>query len=261
MSFLHIYLQGFLIIMLMMTLLWGVSVIVRNVSIVDLFWGLGFVFVSMFYFTQTDGYLPRKIIVTLLVAVWGLRLSIYLAWRNIGKEEDFRYRQFRKKYGEKRYWWISFFQTFLLQGILMWLISVPLLAAQYYSQNNSLAIFDYTGIILWITGFFFETAGDLQLARFKADQSNKGKVMDKGLWRFTRHPNYFGDSAVWWGYGFFCLASGSYLPVLGSVLMTALIIKVSGVALLEKSLTDQKPQYKEYIQKTSAFLPWLPKKS
>jgi steroid 5-alpha reductase family enzyme len=259
MSFLHIYFLGFLIIMLMMTLLWVGSVIARNVSIVDLFWGLGFVFVTLFYFMETDGYLTRKIIVTLFVAIWGLRLSIYLAWRNIGNGEDFRYRQFRKKYGEKRYWWISFFQTFLLQGVLMWLISAPLLAAQYYNQNNSLGIFDYAGIILWITGFFFETTGDIQLAIFKADPSNKGKVMDKGLWRFTRHPNYFGDSAVWWGYGFFCLASGSYLPVLGSVLMTALIIKVSGVALLEKSLTGQKPDYKEYIRKTSAFLPWFPK--
>jgi steroid 5-alpha reductase family enzyme len=259
MSFLHVYLQGFLIIMLMMTLLWVVSVIIKNVSIVDLFWGLGFVFVSLFYFLNTDGYSPRKIILILLVTLWGLRLSIYLAWRNIGKGEDFRYRQFRKKYGENRYWWISFFQTFLLQGILMWLISVPLLAAQYYNLNNSLGILDYVGIILWITGLFFETTGDIQLARFKADPANKGKVLDTGLWRFTRHPNYFGDSAVWWGYGFICLASGSYLPVLGCVLMTALIIKVSGVALLEKSLTDQKPQYKEYIEKTSAFLPWFPK--
>lgn len=261
MSFLHIYLQGFLIIILMMTILWVISVIVKNVSIVDLFWGLGFVFVSFFYFLTTDDYDPRKIILIILVTVWGLRLSIYLAWRNIGKGEDFRYMQFRKKYGDKRYWWISFFQTFLLQGILMWLISVPLLAAQYYNLNNSLGILDYAGIILWLTGLFFETTGDIQLAHFKADPSNKGKVLNTGLWRFTRHPNYFGDSAVWWGYGFFCLASGSYLPVLGSVLMTALIIKVSGVALLEKSLTDQKPQYKEYIQKTSAFLPWFPKKS
>lgn len=261
MSFLHIYLQGFVIIMLMMTILWVVSIFINNVSIVDLFWGLGFVFISLFYFLKTDGYASRKIVLILLVTLWGIRLSIYLAWRNLGKGEDFRYRQFRKKYGEKRYWWISYFQTFLLQGILMWLISVPLLAAQYYSQNNSLGIFDYAGIILWITGFFFETTGDIQLARFRTDPSNKGKVMDRGLWRFTRHPNYFGDASVWWGYGFFCLASGSYLPVLGSVLMTALIIKVSGVALLEKSLQDQKPLYKEYIEKTSAFLPWFPKKS
>jgi steroid 5-alpha reductase family enzyme len=194
------------------------------------------------------------------VTIWGLRLSIYLAWRNIGKGEDFRYKEFRKNYGEKRYWWISFFQTFLLQGILMWLISAPLLGAQYYSENRPLGIFDFIGIVLWITGFFFETAGDIQLAHFKADPGNKGKVMDKGLWRYTRHPNYFGDSAVWWGYGFICIASGSWFPILGSILMTVLIIKVSGVGLLEKSLKEKKPGYKEYMEKTSPFFPWFTKK-
>jgi steroid 5-alpha reductase family enzyme len=261
MSFFHIFFQGLIVIMIMMTILWIVSIIIKNVSIVDLFWGLGFVLTAGFYFLKTDGFEPRKVILIILVAIWGLRLSFYLAWRNIGKGEDFRYKQFRKNYGEKRYWWISFFQTFLLQGILMWLISAPLLGAQYPGQKNSVAIFDYIGLILWIIGFCFEAGGDFQLARFKAVQSNKGRVMDKGFWKYTRHPNYFGDSAIWWGYGFLCLAAGSYLPVLGSILMTALIIKVSGVALLEKSLKEQKPQYKEYIDKTSAFLPWFPKKS
>ena len=260
MSFFHIFFLSFLFIMIIMTILWFISVIIRNVSIVDLFWGLGFVLTTAFYFTKTDGYTPRKIILMILVLIWGLRLSLYLAWRNIGKGEDFRYKQFRQNYGENRYWWISFFQTFLLQGILMWLISAPLLGAQYYTQSPSPGILDYFGIILWITGFCFETIGDLQLAHFKGDPSNKGKVMDKGLWHYTRHPNYFGDSAVWWGFGFMCLASGSYLPVLGSILMTALIIKVSGVSLLEKSLKEQKPQYTEYMKKTSAFLPWFPKK-
>jgi len=243
-----------------MTLLWVVSVIVKNVSIVDLFWGLGFILSGVFYFLKTGGNEPRKIILIILVSVWALRLSGYLAWRNIGKGEDFRYKQFREKYGAKRYWWISFFQTFLLQGILMWLISAPLLGAQIKGQNNALGILDYAGIVLWIIGFCFESIGDLQLSRFKNDPTNKGKVLDKGLWHYTRHPNYFGDSAIWWGYGFLCLAAGSYLPVLGSVLMTALIIKVSGVALLEKSLKEKKPEYKEYIENTSAFLPWFPKK-
>ena len=261
MNFFQIFIQGFLVIMVLMTCLWVVSVIVKNVSIVDLFWGLGFVLTGGFYFLQTDGFEPRTIILIVLVAVWGVRLSVYLAWRNIGKGEDFRYKQFRKNYGENRYWWISFFQTFLLQGILMCLISGPLLGAQYYGQYKPLGILDYTGIIIWIIGFSFEAGGDYQLAHFKADPANKGKVIDKGFWRYTRHPNYFGDSAVWWGYGFLCLASGSYLPVLGSILMTALIIQISGVALLEKRLKEQKPQYKEYIEKTSAFLPWFPKKS
>lgn len=247
--------------MIMMTLLWVVSVLLKNVSIVDFFWGLGFVLTAGFYFIRTDGYSPRKIIILTLVAIWGIRLSVYLAWRNIGKGEDFRYRQFRKDYGEKRYWWISFFQTFLLQGILMWLISAPLFGAQFYPQKSSLGIFDIIGIVLWITGFIFETVGDIQLARFKANPGNKGKVMDKGLWRYTRHPNYFGDSSVWWGFGFICMAAGSYIPALGSVLMTLIIIKISGVALLEKSLKEQKPEYNEYIEKTSPFIPWFPGKN
>jgi steroid 5-alpha reductase family enzyme len=246
--------------MIMMTILWFISIIFKNVSIVDLFWGLGFIASAGFYFLNTQGLDTRKIIVVLLVAIWGLRLSVYLAWRNIGKGEDFRYKQFRKNYGEKRYWWISFFQTFLLQGILMWLISAPLLGSQYYGNDRPLNIFDFSGFILWFTGFFFESVGDIQLARFKADPGNKGKIMDKGLWHYTRHPNYFGDSSVWWGYGFFCLASGNLIPVLGSILMTALIIKVSGVALLEKSLKEKRPEYREYIERTSAFLPWFPKK-
>jgi steroid 5-alpha reductase family enzyme len=261
MTFFQIYLQGFLIIMMLMTTLWVISVIVRNVSIVDLFWGFGFVLTGGFYFLKTEGFESRKILLLILLSIWGLRLSAYLAWRNLGKGEDFRYREFRRKYGENRYWWISFFQTFLLQGVLMWLISLPLLGAQYYGQNNPLGILDFAGIVFWLVGFTFEAGGDFQLAIFRADPANKGKVLDKGFWRYTRHPNYFGDASVWWGFGLICLSSASYFPVIGSILMTALIIKVSGVALLEKSLKEQKPQYKDYIERTSAFIPWFPKKS
>ena len=260
MTFLQVYLQALAVIMILMTSLWIVSVIIKNVSIVDLFWGFGFVLASVYYFLNSDGFYTRKVLIMSLVAIWGLRLSVYLVWRNYGKGEDFRYRNFRKNYGEKRYWWISFFQTFLLQGILMWLISAPLLGAQFYGQNKALNLLDYIGIIFWIIGILFEAGGDFQLAVFKANPANRGKVLDKGFWRYTRHPNYFGDSAVWWGFGFFCLAAGSYLPALGSLLMTALIIKVSGVALLEKNLKEQKPQYKEYIEKTNSFIPWFPKK-
>jgi steroid 5-alpha reductase family enzyme len=261
MSFLNIYFQALVVILTFMTMLWIASIILKNVSIVDLFWGIGFVITAAFYFIKTEGFETRKIILMSLVTIWGFRLSLYLAWRNLGKGEDFRYREFRKKYGENRYWWISFFQTFLLQGVLMWLISAPLLGAQYYGYNNPAGILDYSGIALWILGFIFETGGDFQLARFKADLSNKGKVLNYGFWRYTRHPNYFGDSSVWWGYGLICIASGSYLPAMGSILMTALIIKISGVALLEKSLKEQKPQYREYVEKTSAFIPWFPKKT
>jgi steroid 5-alpha reductase family enzyme len=260
MTFFNIYIQGFLVIMIMMSLLWVISVIIKNASIVDPFWGLGFVVAAGFYFLKTGSPEPRKIILLTLVTIWGLRLSSYLFWRNIGKGEDFRYGQFRKNYGEKRYWWISYFQVFLLQGILMWLVSAPLLGAQFYDQNEGIGVLDIIGIFLWVTGIIFEAGGDFQLAAFKTNPLNKGKVLDKGLWKYTRHPNYFGDSAVWWGYGIICLGAGSYFPVLGSLLMTLLIIKVSGVTLLEKNLKEQKPQYRDYIERTSAFLPWFPKR-
>jgi len=260
MLFIEVYILALMTIMIMMTILWLASVIIKNVSIVDMFWGIGFVLASLVYFIFSDGDQTRKILVMTLVAIWGIRLSTYLAWRNLGKGEDFRYREFRRKYGEKKYWWISFFQTFLLQGILMWLISAPLLGAQYHGEEKPLGITDYIGLCLWLIGFIFEAGGDLQLAFFKSDPANKGKVLSTGFWKLTRHPNYFGDSAVWWGYAFLCFGAGSWLPALGSVLMTLLIIKVSGVVLLEKTLKESKPEYIEYTKKTSAFFPWFPKK-
>jgi steroid 5-alpha reductase family enzyme len=260
MTFFQIYLQALLVVIIIMIFLWLLSIFLKNVSIVDLFWGLGFVILCGFYFRKTEGFEMRKILLMGVTFIWGFRLSVYLAWRNIGNGEDFRYRQFRQKYGENRYWWISFFQTFLLQGILMWLISAPLLGAQYSGTEKPLGLLDFAGLLFWVVGISFEAGGDFQLARFKASPSNKGKVLNKGFWRYSRHPNYFGDASVWWGFGLISLAAGSYLPVLGSILMTALIIKVSGVVLLEKSLKDQKPGYKEYIEKTSSFIPWFPKK-
>ncbi len=255
-----IYLQAFLVIMTMMTTLWIVSIFIKNVSIVDLFWGFGFVLANAWYFFMTGEASWRKVLVLILVTVWGLRLSIYLALRNIGKGEDFRYQEFRRNYGAHRYWWVSLFQTFLLQGVLLWLISIPLLGINFYSKTNALNVFDYLAMAVWLIGFVFEAGGDYQLAAFKRNPDNKGKVLSSGFWRFTRHPNYFGDSAVWWAYALFCMAAGNYWMIYGSILMTALIIKVSGVAMLEKSLKDKKPDYQEYVRKTSAFLPWLPKK-
>lgn len=245
--------------MIMMTMLWIVSVFIKNASIVDPFWGFGFVILGIFYFISTNGLEKRKIVLLILLIIWGMRLSMYLAWRNFGKGEDYRYQNFRKEYGEHRYWWFSFFQVFLLQGILLWLISAPLLAAQYYHTSLELNIFDFIALIIWIIGFMFEAGGDFQMAKFKLNPKNKGLVMNKGFWKYTRHPNYFGDAFVWWSFGLFALAAGSYLSLLSSLLMTLLLLKVSGVSLLERSLKETKPQYKEYIEKTSAFIPWFPK--
>lgn len=257
---LSIYLQASLIIFILLVLLWLISVFIKNASIVDLFWGFGFVVINSYYAFTIEDLSFRNIVLLVLVSIWGLRLSVYLASRNIGKGEDFRYQEFRKKYGPERYWWVSFFQTFLLQGFLMMLISTPLTGANFSTENKEINFIDYIAIIVWFIGFVFESGGDWQLARFKANADNKGKVLNTGFWKYTRHPNYFGDSAVWWAFGLFSIAAGNYWLALGSVLMTLLIIKVSGVALLEKSLTKAKPQYEEYIQKTSAFFPWFPKK-
>ena len=255
-----LFLQAALLIWVLVTLLWIWSVLIKNVSIVDIFWGFGFVAVNAFYVFGSGELNPRKIVMLVLVTVWGLRLAGYLAVRNIGKGEDFRYREFRRKYGAERYWWFSYFQTFLLQGVLMMIVSLPLLGISMGPGSGELNLLDYIAILTWLVGFTFEAGGDYQLSRFRGDPGNKGKVLDRGFWKYTRHPNYFGDTAVWWAYALFSIAAGGYWQVIGTVVMTLLIIKVSGVALLEKTLNESKPQYREYIQKTSSFFPWFPGK-
>jgi len=259
MPFLEIYGIGFGIILFLMTILWLVSLWLKNSSIVDIFWGTGFVIANWVYFILTpDGFILRKIIISILVTIWGLRLSIYILLRNYGKPEDFRYQKWRKDSG-KIWWWKSFFQVFLLQGVLLGIISIPLLSAQINFLPNHLTVVDFLGVAVWIFGFYFESMGDYQLARFKANPENKGKVMDKGVWRYTRHPNYFGDSAQWWGYFLIAVAAGGWWTIYSPILMTLLLLRVSGVALLEKTM-EKRPGYKEYIRITNAFVPWFPRK-
>jgi len=257
---LTLFLQAAVILLFCMAFLWLLSIFLKNVSIVDIFWGLGFIIVNAFYFSSLQEIYSRHILVLILVSIWGLRLTIYLAIRNIGKKEDFRYQEFRKHYGINRYWWVSFFQVFLLQGFLILIISLPLLGALFYTKSNDLIGLDYLALLIWIVGFIFESMGDYQLAKFKNNPNNKGKVLDKGLWKYTRHPNYFGDTLVWWAYAIFSISAGSYWPIIGSLIMTILIIKVSGVSLLEKTLKNKKPGYEDYIRKTNSFFPWFPKK-
>jgi len=255
-----LFFQASLIILALVTLLWIWSIFIKNVSIVDIFWGFGFVVVNAFYVFISGELNARKILILTLVTIWGLRLTIHLAWRNIGKGEDFRYQEFRRSYGPERYWWFSFFQVFLLQGALIMIVSLPLLGISSSTSTGDLNALDYIGILVWLVGFTFEAGGDYQLARFKSNISNKGKVLQTGFWKYTRHPNYFGDAAVWWAYAIFSVAAGSYWQIVGSIVMTVLIVKVSGVSLLERTLKDTKPQYKDYIQKTNSFFPWFPKK-
>jgi steroid 5-alpha reductase family enzyme len=261
MEFFSTYLQGGMIILGMMLLLWIISLLIKNSSIVDIFWGLGFVLVCWFYFLLTpNGFLLRKFILLVLSTIWGLRLTLHVLIRNFGKGEDFRYQKWRSE--APKIWWLkSLFQVFLLQGLLMWIISVPLLAAQLPSTAMRWNFVDYLGIFLWVVGFVFESVGDAQLVRFKSNPSNKGKVLSSGVWRYSRHPNYFGDSAQWWGYFAFALAGGGWWSFFSPVLMTLFLIKVSGVALLERTIVERRPEYAEYIRTTSAFIPWFPRKS
>jgi steroid 5-alpha reductase family enzyme len=260
MLFLSVYLAGLAVILAIMFCLWVVSLIIRNSSIVDIFWGTGFVIAAWLYTLLASGDMTlRRGLIDLLVTIWGLRLSIHILRRNWGKTEDFRYRKWREEAGS-RWSWISLFRVFLLQGVLLWIISAPLAAAQVLGASRSLMIFDGLGIALWLIGFSFEAVGDYQLARFLKNPSRQGKVLDSGVWRYTRHPNYFGDSAQWWGYYLIAAAAGGWWAFFSPILMTLFLVRVSGMALLEKTMSAR-PEYREYMKKTSGFIPWFPRKS
>jgi steroid 5-alpha reductase family enzyme len=260
MEFLEAYKAAGALILGLMSAVWLVSLLLRDASIVDIFWGLGFVILAWAYYALTpDGYATRKLLLVALVTTWGLRLSLYILRRNWGKGEDYRYRRWREQAGDK-WWWQSYFKVFLLQGLLLWIISAPLLAAQISSTPARLTVLDYLSLAVWGIGFFFEAVGDWQLSRFKANPANKGKLLTGGVWRYTRHPNYFGDAAQWWGYYLIALAAGGGWTVFSPLLMTFLLVRVSGVRLLERALKESKPGYKEYAERTSAFVPWWPRK-
>lgn len=237
--------------------IWLLSVARKDASIADTFWGLGFVLIATVSYANTEGYPGRKVLIVALTAVWGIRLAAHILWRNKGKGEDFRYRGMRKRHG-KHFSIVSLFSVFGLQGLLMWIISFPLQIAQISPAPARLGLLDWIGAAVWLIGFLFESLGDLQLARFKANPNNKGRVMDRGLWRYTRHPNYFGDSLMWWGFFLIALSVPAGIwTLISPLLMTGLLMKVSGVALLEKTLTKTKPDYHDYVRRTSAFFPWL----
>ena len=246
---------GIGVIIGILTLLWLLSVVIKDASIIDIFWGIGFVVLAWLYRYLLKNESDKSLIFCILVSIWGLRLGLYLASRNLGKGEDYRYQAWRKQYGDN-FWWISYFRVFLLQGFLMWIIAAPLLIIQ---TTTELTWLDVLGIILWTIGFAFEAVGDWQLSNFKKNIDNKGKVLDTGLWKYTRHPNYFGDTVVWWGFFCFALSVGGWWTVFSPILMTFLLMKVSGVVMLEKTLVITKPQYKDYINRTSSFFPMPPK--
>ena len=248
-------------IVVMMTCGWFISLIYKNVTIVDSLWGIGFVIITWLTFLLSEGYPARKWLISLLVTFWGIRLVIYLSWRNWGAGEDPRYVGMRNKSGD-RFWIVSLFKVFLLQAIFMFVIFMVIQMGQIPSVPKTLTWLDVTGSILWGIGFFFESVGDYQLARFKGDPANKGKVMNRGLWAYTRHPNYFGEFLVWWGIFFVTFATpNSGWTVISPVIITIVLVKMTGIPLTERSILDRNPGYKAYIQNTSAFFPWFPKRN
>ena len=255
-----IYFRNLLYVMILMIGLWLLSLKLKDASIMDIFWGPGFAFVAWLTYIMADGFWGRKLLAAVLVTLWGLRLAIHIAVRNFGKGEDRRYRAWREKHGD-RFWWVSFFKVFFLQGILLWVISLGFQTAQMASSPGTFIWLDALGCLVWAVGFFIEAVGDRQLERFRSDPNSRGKVMDRGLWAYTRHPNYFGESLIWWGLFLITLTDIAHVwTVISPIVITLLLLKVSGVALLERDISERRPEYQAYIRRTHAFIPWFPKK-
>jgi steroid 5-alpha reductase family enzyme len=246
------YLNGLVAIMIFAFVFWLVSIVKRDVGIVDSLWSLMFLLATVVYFLSLAQPGPRAGLVLALVAVWALRLSAHISVRNWGRDEDHRYRRIRAN-NEPGFAWKSLYIVFGLQGLLAWIISLPLLLS--LAGPAPLGWLDAAGVALWLLGMVFEAGGDWQLLRFRADPGNRGKVLDTGLWRYTRHPNYFGEACIWWGYFLIALAAGGWWSLFAPVLMTFLLLRVSGVALLEKDIAERRPAYREYIERTNAFFP------
>lgn len=234
---------------------------IKNNAIVDLGWGVGFVLSGFFalwsglYFGQKPDLVSLLLIV--LVSLWGLRLSYHIFKRNHGKPEDFRYANFRREWGK----WViprAFLQVYLLQALMMMLIG----SGAFYALgvgNKDLNPGGIIGVLIWLIGYYFEVVGDRQLADFKGHPENKGKIMTTGLWRYTRHPNYFGEATMWWGIFVIVFSTtGSWLSLISPLVITILLLFVSGVPMLEKKY-EGNPEFQAYAKKTSKFIPWFPK--
>jgi len=231
---------------------------IKNNSIVDIGWGIGFVLIAWFMLLTQGQFTAATLLITLCVTLWGTRLFYHIIKRNLGKPEDFRYANWRVEWGK----WVvirSFFQVFMLQGLFMLIIGLPIILIYEESAPVNLLVLG-VGALVWVIGFYFEALGDYQLKIFLANPSNKGKLMDQGLWAYTRHPNYFGEATMWWGIFIMALSVGTtWLTIISPVAITYLLVFVSGVPLLEASM-KKRPEFAAYAAKTSIFVPWFPKK-
>ena len=251
------YLLLALILFIYMSLWFLVSVVKKRNDVADIAWGLGFILLAWSSFFIFENFSFRGLIANILVSIWGARLAWHIYRRNKHKKEDYRYLAWRQAWG--RFFYIrSYFQVYILQGFLLYLIIVPVLLINS-NQGLSFNIIDVFGILVWLFGFFFETVSDAQLSRFLQDPANRGKIMQSGLWQYSRHPNYFGEVTQWWGLFLLGLnLPDGWLGIIGPLTITILILKVSGIPLLEKKMAE-KPEFADYKKKTSIFIPWLSK--
>ena len=253
-----------LVIAGMMVAVWAISVVIRDASIVDILWGPGFVVVAWTTFIVSfpdfsdGGDTRRAVLLCAMATVWGLRLGVHLGVRNLGKGEDYRYRAMRRRHGD-RFWIVSLVTVYGLQGVAMWVVSLPLQIGISEQETGSSLLW-IIGTVVFVIGLGFESVGDWQLSRFKADPANATAVMDRGLWRYTRHPNYFGDACAWWGIGLVAASTPiGVVGLFGPALITFLLMRVSGVPMLERSLSRRRAGYDEYVRRTSSFFPLPPK--
>jgi len=252
----HPYFIALLVILGVGVISWLFSIVKKDVSFVDSLWSFFFLLAAIVFATQATPLTARGYLVLALVAIWSARLSVYITARNWGEPEDYRYQKIRAN-NEPGFALKSLYIVFGLQGVLAWLIAMPLLPA--ISSDASLNVIDIAATLLWITGFVFEAGGDYQLSKFKAHEDSKGKVLNTGLWRYTRHPNYFGDFCIWWSFFLFAVAAGGWWTIASPLLMSILLLKVSGVAMLESTIADRRPKYADYIRNTNAFFPGPPR--
>lgn len=254
----HLILYSALSVFAFMSLVFVLAWIKKDNSIVDIAWGIGFMMVSVLTYALQPVVTARHILITVLIILWGTRLAAHIAIRKKGKAEDFRYAKWRKEWG-KWFYIRSYFQIYMLQGILLLIIAYPVMLINH-SERRGIGFFDILGTILWLTGFFFEAVGDFQLSRFKTKPENKGKIITHGLWKYTRHPNYFGETAMWWGIFLIALSvKNGWTAIVSPLAITFLLLKVSGIPMLEKKYAGNR-EFERYAEKTNAFFPWFPKK-
>lgn len=242
--------------LILVHLFYIVAVIKKNLSVIDTAWGLGFILIALVGTYLSKGQNHQENLVSILVILWGLRLALFIHSRNRGQAEDFRYANWRKQWGDKANF-MAYFKVYLLQFGLMLVVGLPLFSA-HYSGQNPLSVVNYLGVLIWTIGFGWEAVADFQKSRFKSDQKNKDKVFQEGLWAFSRHPNYFGEALLWWGIALTSFSKHHYLGFIGSAFITFLLVKVSGVPLVEKR-HENNPDYQAYAQHTPVLIPSLSK--